>query len=94
MIRSFSDRDTERLYDRQRVKRFQAIEDACRKSLRLLSAATSLNDLRTIPGNRLEKLPEFGPDTYSIRINERYRVLFRWIDGAAEDVKITDHYKP
>lgn len=94
MIRSFGDRDTQRLHERQRVKRFQAVEDACRKSLRLLAAATLLNDLRAIPGNRLEKLPDSGSDTYSIRVNERYRTVFRWIDGAAEDVTITDHYKP
>lgn len=94
MIRTFADKDTEKFFNRERVRRFQSIEDAGRKALALLHRAVSLNDLRALPGNRLEKVPEFGADVYSIRVNDKYRLVFRWVDAGAEDARITDHYKP
>ncbi len=93
MIRTFADRDTERLSHRERVARFQSIEDRARKALRALNAAMSLNDLRAIPGNRLEKMPTLGPDFHSIRVNDKYRVVFRWEGGHADEVRLTDHYR-
>lgn len=93
MIRTFADRDTEKLFNRERVRRFQSIEDAGRKALALLHRSVSLNDLRALPGSRLEKMPEFGPDFFSIRVNDKYRVIFKWDAGYADEVRITDHYK-
>jgi proteic killer suppression protein len=95
MIRTFADKDTERLFRRERVARFQRIEDRARKRLDALESATSLNDLAAIPGTRLEKLPMRGKkrSVYSIRIDGQYRIEFRWDGGWAEEVRITDHYE-
>lgn len=93
VIRTFADRDTEKLHLRERIRRFQAIEDVARKRLLMLDAAVSLDDLAAVPGNRLEKMPEFGSDVYSVRVNQQYRILFRWVAGHAEEVRLTDHYK-
>ena len=93
VIRSFADKDTENLFNRIRVKRFQSVEDAGRRALLRLDAATSLDDLRAVPGNRLEKVPEFGADVYSIRANDQYRVVFKWDAGYALEARLTDHYR-
>ncbi len=93
MIRSFADKDTEQLFNRQRVRKLQSVENAARRALLKLDAAITMDDLRAVPGNRIEKVPEFGKDVYSMRINDKYRVTFRWDAGYAENVRITDHYK-
>ena len=92
MIRSCKDRDTERLVKREVSKRFSAIEKAVRLRLDRLQAATSLEDLAAIPGHRLEKLAGGRAGQYSIRINDQYRICFRWKDGAAEEVEIVDYH--
>lgn len=93
MIRSFRDRDTQRLFDRQPVRKlgpdFQRV--ALRK-LRQLDAAVSLDDLRVPPGNRLEKLSRERAGQHSIRINDQWRVCFRWVGGDAHDVEIVDYH--
>lgn len=90
MIKSFADKNTERFFNRDRVARFASIEKAARKGLIMLNRATSLNDLANIPGNRLEKKTEFG--RWGLRINQQYRILFRWDAPDAYDVEITDYH--
>ena len=93
MIKSFADRDTERLFNRERVRRFPA--DLLRTMLRKLvslDAAEALPDLRIPPGNRLEKLKGHRAGRYSIRINDQWRICFGWKDGDAHDVEIVDYH--
>ena len=92
MIRSFKDRSTERLFGDEAVRRFRGIERQARRKLALLNAATRLEDLRVPPGNRLEALVGDRSGQHSIRINQQWRICFRWVDGQAEDVEITDYH--
>ena len=91
VIRSFSSKDTGRLFNRFEVGRFQAVSDSARSRLDRLEAAETLADLSAIPGNRLEALTGDRKGQYSIRINDQWRICFRWRDGAAEDVEIVDY---
>jgi proteic killer suppression protein len=90
MIRSFADRDTQRLARREPVRRFAAIERAALIKLRYLEAAPRLDDLRLPPGNRLEALKGDRKGQYAIRINRQWRICFRWKDGDVWDVEIVD----
>ncbi len=92
MIRSFRHKDTERLFDDQFVPRFQAFERTARRKLESLNAASRLEDLRMIPGNRLEALRGDRAGQFSIRINDQWRVCFRWIEEDALDVEIVDYH--
>jgi toxin HigB-1 len=84
MIRSFRDRDTERVFQRKRVGKFGLpLQRASLRKLLLLDAAESLDDLRVPPANRLEKLAGDREGQYSIRINDQWRLCFRWEEGAA-----------
>ena len=93
MIRSFADRDTEALFADRRVRRFAAIERQARRKLLLLDGAASLDDLRVPPANRLERLKGDRAGQYSIRINDRWRVCFRWAEHAAWDVEVVDYHR-
>jgi proteic killer suppression protein len=93
MIRSFRDKETERVFRREKIKKFsQAVQRAALRKLLLLDAAESLEDLRVPPGNRLEKLSGDRKGQYSIRINDQWRVCFDWRDGDAFDVEIVDYH--
>ena len=92
MIRSFADGDTDRLFRDEDVRRFRAIERQARRKLLLLNTATSLDDLRVPPGNRLEALAGDRAGQYSIRINKQWRICFRWQNGDAYDVEIVDYH--
>lgn len=92
MIRGFADKDSQRLFDDKRVRRFQAIERQARRKLLLLDAAVSLDDLRVPPGNHLEALAGNRVGQHSIRINQQWRICFRWVDGDACDVEIVDYH--
>jgi proteic killer suppression protein len=92
MIKSFKCPDTEALYGRQRVKRFVTIESVARRKLRQLEIAARLNDLRIPPGNRLEALKGDRSGQHSIRINDQWRVCFRWTEGGGENVEIVDYH--
>lgn len=93
MIRSFADPNTQRLFLRERVKKFdRPLQRAALRKLTLLDAAESLDDLRAVPGNRLEKLVGDRAGQYSIRVNDQWRLCFRWIDGDASEVEITDYH--
>ena len=91
MIRSCRDKGAQRLLERKFSRRLQAIEKPGRIRLEVLDAATSLRDL-DLPGFRLEALKGNRKGQYSIRINDRYRICFRWQDGDAHDVEIVDYH--
>jgi proteic killer suppression protein len=91
MIRSCKDRETEKLLRRVPSMKFQKIEKAARLKLGFLDSAVALADL-TLPGLRLEKLAGNRAGQYSIRVNEQYRICFRWKDGDAYEVEVTDYH--
>lgn len=93
MIRSFADRDTERLFARQPGRRLpQGLHRIMLRKLLLLDGAETLTDLQSPPGNRLEKLRGDRAGQHSIRINDQWRICFRWRDGDAHDVEIVDYH--
>ena len=92
MIRSFRCSDTEALANGRRVRRFSRIESVARRKLRQLQIAGRLEDLRVPPGNRLEILKGDRAGQHSIRVNDQFRVCFRWSAGGAEDVEIVDYH--
>ena len=93
MIRSFRDRDTERIFRRERTRRLSPdVQRMAQRKLAVVDAAESLQDLRVPPGNRLEKLSGDRDGQQSIRINDQWRICFRWRDGDAHDVEITDYH--
>jgi proteic killer suppression protein len=93
MIKSFRDKETERIFNRQISNKLpQDIQRIARKKLLMLDAAAQLNDLRTPPGNRLEALKKDRKGQHSIRINDQWRICFKWIDGDAYDAEITDYH--
>ena len=92
MIRSFRDADTQALAAGHRISRFVFIENVARRKLRQLEIATRLSDLSVPPGNRLEALKGTRAGQHSIRVNDQYRLCFRWTDRGAEDVEIVDYH--
>ena len=93
MIQTFADKESERLFQREPVKKFPApVRRPALRKLLLLDAAESLDDLRAAPGNRLEKLRGRRKGQYSIRINDQWRICFRWEAGDAYDVEIADYH--
>ena len=91
MIRSWCDRDAKRLFDREPVPRLGQIQKSARVRLELLDAASTLFDLG-LPGLRLEALKGDHKGQHSIRINDQFRVCFRWDSGDAYDVEIVDYH--
>jgi toxin HigB-1 len=92
VIVSFKDADTEALAAGRRVRRFVNIEAVARRKLRQLQIAGRLDDLRVPPGNRLEALKADRGGRHSIRVNDQYRVCFRWTVAGAEEVEIVDYH--
>lgn len=92
MIKSFRCRDTQALANGEPVRRFANIAAVARRKLRQLQIAGRLEDLRVPPGNRLEALKGDRAGQRSIRINDQYRVCFRWTATGAEDVEIVDYH--
>lgn len=92
MIRSFRDPRTEALFNDQVVPRYRTIERAARRRLLYLHQAKRLEDLRAPPGNRLEALKGDRRGQHSIRINDQWRICFRWQDGDVFDVEIVDYH--
>ena len=91
-ICSFRCRDTEDLYRTGQNRRFSAIGKLAIRKLDMLHAARALSDLRSPPGNRLELLKGDRVGSHSIRINDQWRLCFRWIEGGAWDVEIVDYH--
>jgi proteic killer suppression protein len=92
VIASFSDKDTQALFEDRPVRRFGAIERVARRKLLFLNQARRLDDLAALPGNRLEKLSGDRKGQHSIRINDQWRICFRWKAGEAHDVEIADYH--
>jgi proteic killer suppression protein len=93
MIRSFRDAQAERLFRRQPIKRLaRPLQRVALRRLLLLDAAETLSDLRVPPGNRLEQLVGDRVGQFSIRINDQWRICFRWHEGNAYDVEIVDYH--
>ena len=92
MIRSFRCRETQRIHADKPSRKFQQIEGAARRKLLMMEAAAVLDDLRVPPGNRLEALKGDREGQHSIRIDDQWRLCFRWVDAAAEDVEIVDYH--
>ncbi|PEQ14477.1 plasmid maintenance system killer [Novosphingobium sp. PC22D] len=94
MIRSFADSETESIFAGQRSRKLPAdIQKTARRKLRQIHRTLRLNDLRIPSGNRFEQLKGFTPSRYSLRINDQWRITFRWSDGDAHDVRIEDYHK-
>lgn len=92
-IQAFTDRETALIWAGQRSRRLPSdIQQAARRKLRMLNSAHTLADLRIPPANRLEALSGDRVGQYSIRINDQWRVCFRWEDGNAHDVQIVDYH--
>jgi len=92
VIRSFRDRDTEKLFDRLASRQWAGIARVALRKLRMLHRAYALTDLTAPPNNRLEKLKGDRDGQYSIRVNDQYRICFRWENGDSFDVELTDYH--
>jgi proteic killer suppression protein len=93
MIVSFGKGETETIWNGERSRRLPSdIQAVALRKLRLINAAKKVDDLRVPPGNRLERLKGERAGQWSIRINDQWRIVFRWADGGAEDVAIVDYH--
>ena len=93
MIRSFRDKEAEKLFHRTRSRKLPGdIQRIALRKLRMLHRSRLLSDLRVPPSNRLEALKGNRKDQYSIRINDQWRICFRWEAGDAHDVEIVDYH--
>ena len=93
MIRSFADRETEKVWEGEAPKRLpKDVQIVGLRKLILLEAAEALEDLRNPPDNRLEMLRGDRDGQWSIRINRQWRICFRWVNGYAQDVEIVDYH--
>ena len=94
MIISFGSKETEKIWNGDSVKNLpQGIQQIGRRKLRMLNNSQNLIDLRSPPSNKLEKLSGKMSDFYSIRINDQWRIVFKWEDGNASEVIIMDYHK-
>ena len=92
MIKSFGDRKTQRLFHDEFVRDFQGFARQAKRKLEAIHAAARLQDLTVPPSNRLEKLRGNLKDFHPIRINDQWRVIFKWIDNQATEVSIRDYH--
>ena len=93
MIRSFKDKEAEKLFKRQRSSKLsEMLQRVALRKLRMLNRAENLNDLRVPPANRLEKLKGDRLGQHSIRINDQWRICFKWHDRDAYEVEIVDYH--
>ena len=93
MILSFGDSETEKVWNGVRVKKWPIeIQNIGRRKLRMINNSVDTTDLMVPPSNRLEKLKGTLKDFYSIRINDQWRIIFRWNAGNASEVKIVDYH--
>ncbi len=93
MIKTFGDKETEKVWTGIRSKKLPIeIQDIALRKLRMLNNAQDVNDLKIPPGNKLEKLKAKLQEYYSIRINNQWRIIFRWINNDSYDVEIVDYH--
>jgi len=89
VIKSFRDKQTEALFADQFVREFQGVARSAKRKLEMLNAASRLDDLLIPPSNRLEKLQGSLGAFYPVRINDQWRIVFKWIDGHAHEVQVS-----
>jgi proteic killer suppression protein len=92
VIRAFRDKETEKVFRREFSRKFQSIAAVAKRKLDHVHAAAAVSDLGAVPGNRLEVLSGDRARQYSIRINDQWRICFRWVDADALDVEIVDYH--
>jgi toxin HigB-1 len=92
MIRSFGDKRTEALFQDEFVRDFQGVARPAKRKLEAVNAARRLEDLAVPPSNRLKKLKGSLREFHSIRINDQWRVVFKWRNGEAHEVQIVDYH--
>ena len=92
MIRSFADRETEQVFQHRHSRQYAAFERVALRKLRQIHRVSRVEELYEPPGNRLEKLKGDREGQWSLRINEQFRVCFRWSDGDAYEVEIVDYH--
>jgi proteic killer suppression protein len=93
MIKSFGDKETEKIWHGSYSKKFPTdIQPIARRKLRMINNAQDINDLRVPPGNKLEKLKGNLKDFWSIRINNQWRIIFKWIGNDAFEVQVADYH--
>jgi len=92
VIQSFGCADTGRLFHRESVRRFKAIERPALRKLDMIDAAQDIRTLSTMPGNRLESLRGDRKGQYSIRVNDQWRICFEWRNGHAYEVEIVEYH--
>ncbi len=93
MLTSFGDKDTKKIFEGERVKGLsREIQEMARRKLRMLNNSQNLTDLQIPPSNRLEKLKGDRKEFYSIRINNQWRIIFKWNNGNADLVEILDYH--
>lgn len=92
MIRSFKDKDSKAIYEGKTVKKWLSIHKQIEKRLQILDMATSIDDLHYLPSNRFEFLKGNRKGQCSIRINQQWRLCFKWIQGEPYSVEIVDYH--
>ena len=93
MLTSFGNKDTQKIWEGERVKGLPAeIQEIARRKLRMLNNSQNLTDLMIPPSNRLEKLKGTLKNFYSIRVNDQWRIIFKWNNGNAEEVELIDYH--
>ena len=93
MIRSFADKDTQRVFQRERIRKLGVkLQAIAQRKLVIIDAAEAIVDLKEPPGNKLEKLSGDRKGQYSIRINDQWRICFVWRNNNAYDVEIVDYH--
>jgi len=93
VIRNFKDKETEKIFQRRRSPKLPSeIQQVALRKLRMLNRAETLQDLRVPPANRLERLSGNRESQYSIRVNNQWRICFKWEEGDAIDVEIVDYH--
>jgi proteic killer suppression protein len=92
VIRSFRDKETERIFRREFSRKFQRIATVAKRKLDQVHAAAAISDLGAIPGNRLETLAGDRAGQRSIRVNDQWRICFRWAEPDALEVEIVDYH--
>jgi len=92
MVRSFRDKNTQKLFTGQKVKNYQSFYHQAIRRLQILDAATSLDDLKLLPSNHFKALGGNRKEQFSIRINRQWRICFEWDDGDALNIEIVDYH--
>ncbi len=93
MIKSFGNKETEKIWEGEKVKKLPLqIQEISRRKLRMINNAVDIKDLKIPPANRLEKLSGDLKTHYSIRINDQWRIIFKWNSGNASEVEIIDYH--